>query len=287
MMERQLLYHYTSFESFKSIINSRSLWLTDFMNSNDSEEVIRAFKNLWSDIKPNLEKIFENNDKALQTLEIADLQMKTEIQSVLTKESDMKPYGVCFSVNRDLSENWNEYGNHGKGIAIGFDNNLLKGINHEMPHPNALLQNAIGWNQVYYQNKHMNDEFFNLFKAIIEKGDKSAWIIIRTTLKHYSAFIKNPSYKDEREVRIAYYPDQSHDYKHATCKLEELKNDPIPHCTLLWKGLDCIREIIIGTNCSAENNEIVQLLEAQGIDSRNISIYRSSYPYRESKNRIK
>lgn len=85
---------------------------------------------------------------------------------------------------------------------------------------------------------------------------------VRTTLKHYSAFIKNPTFQDEREVRIVYYPHKTHDVD-SVSEISIHLDDQIPHCALPWaksNGTWAIKEIIIGTNCKYTENEIKKML---------------------------
>ncbi len=59
------------------------------------------------------------------------------------------------------------------------------------------------------------------------------------------------------------------------------------HCELPWlKNNICpIEEIIVGTNCLLSIDEVKKILLENGIDY-NISIVKSEYPYRVSKNRV-
>ena len=43
MSETYLVYHYCTVETFKSILQSKVLWLCDLTDSNDEQEVIRTF----------------------------------------------------------------------------------------------------------------------------------------------------------------------------------------------------------------------------------------------------
>lgn len=284
-MPEQLLYHYTSYKKLKAIVESKTLWLTDIINSNDAEEVLHTFDNLWKSIKPSLLSYFAGNDYALKMIEMADSQMETEIQSVTSSLFDMKPFGVCFSINRDLAQNWNEYGDHTRGVALGFNRNVLKGIQREIPHPNAVFDRAIGWYPVYYNNKALESGFIQLFEEMIPRAGNLAWMQIRTTLKHYSAFIKNPSYRDEREVRIIYYPDEQHDLSYTSCKLEAFKEEPIPHSALPWANKNCLKEIMIGTNCPNDEEDIIKMLNDNEICTDGITISHSKYPYKLSHNK--
>lgn len=281
-----MLYHYCRYDKFESIIKSKTLWLTQIVKSNDTEEVVRTFDIIWNKIKREVSDGITDATKAKQVIDILENQMRTEIWA--STEGDEVPYGVCLSVNRDLAQNWNEYGDMSKGIALGFSDDLMMGISNGMPHPNRCFERAIGWEKVIYDRTCLSREFIPLFVDLINYSNNAmGWLNIRTTLKHYSAFIKNPCFQDEREVRVIYYPDK----QHQTDNVAEVSNvidDPIKHCTLPWiksNGLCALKEIIIGTNCDKSEDEIRRLLHQNNI-CNDISIVRSEYPYKNSSNRF-
>jgi len=280
-----IYYHYCSSDKFLSIIESKTLWLTQIVKSNDSEEVARTFDIIWNRMKDKIEAGIINSPQSLDIIHMLENQMMVELQSATNGR--FTPYGVCLSLNRDLAQNWNEYGDRSRGIALGFSEELFTGISHNHPRPSTDLDHAIGWDQVYYDRDNLEQHFIPLFIDILKKDQTaSGWLTVTTTLKHYSAFIKNPCFQDEREVRIVYYPDSGHN-EHSNSEVSNLILEPFPHCSLPWlksNGVCALKEIIIGTNCKYTNSEILQLLHAYGINS-DISIVKSEYPYRISDNR--
>lgn len=280
-----LLYHYCSFEKFKAIIESKTLWLTQIVKSNDKEEVSRTFKIIWDSILEDLEKGLSDMENSENIIKILCSQMEVDLYSSLN--GDETPYGVCLSINRNLAQNWNEYGDMSRGIAIGFSSELFTGIAHAMPHPNVNLKGSIGWNEVYYDRAGLSQKFIPIFIDTL-RSDSSAlgWLTVRTTLKHYSAFIKNPTFKDEREVRVIYYPQKEHG-KNSISEVSNIIEAPLLHCTLPWlksNGVCALKEIIIGSNCEYTSEDINNFLHKNGLYG-DISIVKSDYPYRISKNR--
>lgn len=41
------VYHYCTVDTFKNIMDSKVLWLSDLTDSNDDQEVVRTFVVLW------------------------------------------------------------------------------------------------------------------------------------------------------------------------------------------------------------------------------------------------
>lgn len=280
-----MLYHYCAYKKFESILQSKTLWLTQIVKSNDTEEVVRTFDIIWNKIKFYVSDGIIDSTKAKQMMDILENQMKTEIWA--STEGDEVPYGVCLSVNRDLAQNWNEYGDVSKGIALGFSDDLMLGISNYMPHPNRCFQRAIGWDKVIYDRDHISREFIPLIIDSINNSQNAmGWLNVRTTLKHYSAFIKNPCFQDEREIRVIYYPDEQHKFDDVA-EVSNIIETPIPHCTLPWiksNGVCALKEIIIGTNCEKSEEDIRDLLFENNIHD-DIEIVRSEYPYKISSNR--
>ena len=279
-----LMYHYCAFNKFESILTSKTLWLTQFVNSNDAEEINRTLKIIWDKIKNDVEKGIKDlpNHKAI--MDSLNKQIETDL--IMSIEGDETPYGVCLSQNRDLAQNWNEYGDMSRGVALGFSEELLAGISYELPHPNADINRALGWNPVYYDENGLSNEFTKIFIKEIHSNPVLGWLNVRKTLKCYSAFIKNPTFKDEKEVRIVFYPNDIVQGK-SDSEISGLDKNKIPHCSLPWlksSGACALKEIIIGTNCEYTKEDIIKMLAKNGIKSE-INIVKSEYPYRISKNR--
>ena len=109
----KLFYHYCSYEVFLSIIRSKCLWLTNIVKSNDSEEVKRIFEKTWSNLRNIILAKSGEISNTSDIVSILDEQMNIEIQVD-------PPYGICFSKNRDLVQNWVMYGDNCKGIALSL-----------------------------------------------------------------------------------------------------------------------------------------------------------------------
>ena len=112
------------------------LWLCDLTDSNDEQEVIRTFAVLWERVKKRLEQTDIPKDVLNNAIQLIDQQYKTEIQTE-------PPYGVCFCQKEDISSQWTEYGDHTKGLSLGFDINWfilnnIKEVGAVVDRPKAL-----------------------------------------------------------------------------------------------------------------------------------------------------
>lgn len=278
MSESYLVYHYCTVDTFKSILKSKVLWLCDLTDSNDDQEVIRTFNVLWEGVKKRLKQTdLPKNvlDNAIQSI---DKQYETEIQSD-------PPYGVCFCKKEDISSQWAEYGDRTKGLSLGFDINWFMsndGIKHQKPHPSRIQSNAIGGDAVIYHSEEFEAKMADIcYRALKEQGT-SAWIMcIRPTFKHYSGFVKNPTFESEAEIRIVYFPNEEIEFEQKDVCVSELKTNVKNHYEIPWiKGTSqALKSICIGHNCELSEADVRELLEGNGIGS-SIQIKQSKCTYR-------
>lgn len=77
MSETYLVYHYCTVETFKSILQSKVLWLCDLTDSNDEQEVIRTFVVLWERVKKRLEQTDIPKDVLDNAIQLIDQQYET------------------------------------------------------------------------------------------------------------------------------------------------------------------------------------------------------------------
>lgn len=278
MEESYIVYHYCTVETFKNMLNSKVLWLSDLTNSNDDEEVIRSFKNLWNGVKQRLRQTDLPTDVLSSTIEIIDNQFKTEI-------INDPPYGICFCQKEDLLSQWNEYGDDTKGLSLGFDINWFIhniGIKQQKPHPNNVQSNSIGCDAVIYHSEDFEIEMAKVcYKALKESGVQ-AWITsIRPTFKHYSGFVKNPTFEPEAEIRIVYYPMENDEFTVKDVGVSDLIMHPKNHYEIPWilDGSQALKSICIGHNCSLSETDIMELLKENDIKT-DIIIKKSECSYR-------
>ena len=128
---------------------------------------------------------FEDKNELLHGFKLADIQEFDfqEIKKYLFASS-FTPYVK----NEDYSKHWEIYGNHGKGVALEFElsNNPLH------------FQHFI--TKVVYVNQKDKLDFINRIK------EKFKYSEALKALAPILGSIKEPSFKEEKEVRIIYYP---------------------------------------------------------------------------------
>ncbi len=272
-----MVYHYCTIETFKNIMASKVLWLSDLTDSNDDQEVERTFVNLWEGVKSRLRKTDLPEEMLEQAIDAIDNQYKIE------RISD-PPYGICFCQKEDLLSQWKEYGDNTRGLSLGFDINwfIKRGIKQQKPHPSAIQSNAIGCDGVIYHSDAFEEQMAEIcYKAIKEKGLLSGLTLIRPTFKHYSGFVKNPTFEPEAEIRIVYYAYEDIDFSVKDIDISELKTNVKKHYEIPWikDNSQALKSICIGHNCIMTKEEILDVLRNNGIDS-DIEIKDSECSYR-------
>ena len=111
----EIIYHYCSLVTMKSILESKTLRLSDITKSNDITEIKYCLEGAIPEALrfayPGVtEELINNVMKAIQKDD---------------GEMSWTYYAICFSKESDQLSQWRAYADDGRGVSIGFDNNLL------------------------------------------------------------------------------------------------------------------------------------------------------------------
>ena len=130
----RVLYHYCSLDTFKSIFDNKSIWLSDIRKSNDSLEL----KWIMGQCEYYILKAWVDYVKAvrseygLERISMDHYQLFDQISSLAKDydaECDTKNWVFCLSEKSDDLGQWRGYADDGKGISIGFNSASFKLIN--------------------------------------------------------------------------------------------------------------------------------------------------------------
>lgn len=108
----KLLYHYTSIEAFKGILEDQCLRMTKYDQMNDSQEVILALE--------IIKKFLSSYNCAKEYKEFKEFLLKE-----LAQYEKLELYITSFSEKPDDLEQWRAYTQNG-GVSIGFEFEVLK-----------------------------------------------------------------------------------------------------------------------------------------------------------------
>ena len=134
-----------------------------------------------------------------------------------------------------------------------------------------------------YDIRGLGLEMAKLCYTIIKDNGVMAWMTILSTFKHYASFIKNPTFKDEKETRIVFLPNAipENGYEDSLDNLSDLKTNILNHYSLGWlhDGVSALKSITIGSECTATEAKIRTILTNEGLNS-DIPIKQSECTYR-------
>jgi len=183
-----VVYHYTSMEAFVSIVESDSIWLSDYSYLNDKTELVHGVKVVSDVINELLGQGVSKEQEGL-------------LQAWL-KKAAAPLQRVCvasFSGDGDSLSQWRAYGN----VAIGF-----------VPRKIGLHTNQSQWSVVQYeteiQRKLARVYVSHSLQAYAEDIKNNTFERISDVYHRFGqvlelvAFFKDLSFRNEREFRLVY-----------------------------------------------------------------------------------
>lgn len=249
-----VLYHYTSLQSFYRILSRGCIALNDIIKSNDPAEGVyslemmkKAYIKLYSEETIN-EALYHFFHKVFFTFSEEETAFRRLQQAVLS---------ISFCEPEIPLALWRTYGDNGCGVAIGFSKEKLNEIgtkaNFSFKKINYLSEREMLEKYSSFWQEHKNDTEDNLKKALREQY-----------LEGY--FIKRPENAYEKEWRLVFTGLNLEEYTIISPEVpNELdayvrKDDIVIYYNLSVKEelpIDCV---CIGPQCRITNNEMRWLL---------------------------
>lgn len=283
----EIVYHYTTLESFISIVESQSFYFTNLNYLNDRKEYDHGV-----DIILDTLKLHTHNETSESKLKIL-----TYVEKNLESVHKSSRYIACFSKNGDLLSQWRSYGNQGKGISVGFktsdldyfDGGFINCMNIEYREE---FQRKI----IYEIIKIILDYFENIKNSIDWIGYNYESLVSKSIVQILEEFISNfkdPSFDEEKEFRLEYKIDGNINENDNNklffrsngsliipfYKIEYVdKNDNLS-IESKYKKLP-IEKIIIGPSLDYKLNKNSIEIFLSKLGYKNIEIIQSKIPYR-------
>lgn len=195
------IYHYTSLEGLKSIMQNANLWFSDIDYLNDESEVKYGYKLVTDYLDENKSKYSKNF--------IRDLKKFCSSDSILYKKNKEKLqaryFVLSFSTVDDSLPMWNYYSKNQNflGFSIQFKRKQLvekikKNLNHE------LFQGAVIYNKQEQQKyiKKIITDVYDLYSHNQSDDISNYTLPLCIGLFAFSLFIKNSCFMHEKEYRI-------------------------------------------------------------------------------------
>ena len=296
----ELMYHYTSLSTLQCLLDNISnnhefiFHASSIYSMNDSQEVSHGYNVVLDWFKKYEE---EQGIKENRLSEIWDNYLKNHTKEDLNtifieklyKEEHI-PYVIAFSKKGDSLPLWSMYGVDGKGVSLGFYENILRiKRNKRIIDYKIELESKIDVFDVMYQNAPNLDELRTnalerQYKQYLEEANKNnRRHLLSVQMEHLgiatiivSPHIKHPAYAFEEEKRLAIY---KRDEDKVLYKINSKGNmisyieTPIP--------IKNLRSITIGpcVDFVSTKRVLEQQLDKRGI--KNVEIRQSEIPYRQ------
>lgn len=273
------LFHYCSLETFLSVIQYKSIRLSDINTMNDYGELHWAYDRFIEAV--NYVRA-DYDDKYFDFLDATISQTQLHTLPLLS----------CFSTDGDVLSQWRAYSDDGMGVAVGFDSKTMENL--------AVRCGPVTYDPVA-QVGFFRDLIAAAFPAWKLANDKKD----RRLLSEYLAMqtfdmclMKNPAFAEEKEVRIARVVTVKHDgdgwhlddpggngtdkvsRKKQPIKYRAKKGGLVAHIDLPISGMGAqfIREVVVGPRSSNRGTEVSMALNANGF--KGCKIRNSTATYR-------
>ena len=249
------LYHYCSGEAFVNIIKSKTIRLSHISTMSDIMEG-GWFIEKWKEAQKNNPDIF--------TCNIFEHKENSVYRGQI--------HFTCFSEDKDLKSQWNEYADNGKGFAIGFNTAFF---DFPLWNPTCLAEGKhTTWSKIIYDENIQITALKKMMEIINtprwQHGLTSAFSIAQSFVH------KNPSFAEEKEWRLArasIQPPPNMDYRWTKYGLSSFFE-----LSLLPKNLQFpINEVIIGPKNLTSIDHLYNFLEKHSFIQRFINKEKQRY----------
>ncbi|WP_163934245.1 DUF2971 domain-containing protein [Paraferrimonas sp. SM1919] len=189
----QKLYHYTSAEGLKGIINSESLWATDCRFLNDSTE-------FHDGLSFTIEELAKRNSTLCTEL---SEYLKSDTSNFLEV---VTPYITSFCADGDLLSQWRGYSSSSEGYCIEFDFS-----DSDLWCYNVTYSDLIP--VIYAPDKKIKainsiiDRIIEIFENAPseEQSNKNLYLpLLANSFRPLLASFKNESFSEEKEIRAIF-----------------------------------------------------------------------------------
>lgn len=263
-------YHYCSIKSFKSIIKSKSIWLTNakFMNDRLENKMIEEnFDYIIEILKPLKTEIFIDN--LIENFK----QYKNEV------------YLFCLSKNPDKLSQWRGYADDGKGVAIGFSMRLGADVLYRVPFFGD-KDDQLGIHEVIYEKDKQKEKILRMCDNEVKMKNNYS-VDLSLKLVDLSMIFKNKSFKEEEEVRLMFVWDDKCEskpenisefkFRHSKGKIVDYFefNFDIPEIKQFDSKL--IPKIFLGPKCEITIEEMKKYLSYNNLSGTDVIRSESSY----------
>ena len=299
-MNDELKYHYCSIETFKAIIENKTLRFSDITKSNDSAELRYISKYLDNAFETEISRIQkEGSYESISSINPRALFNKFKDayfnRAIDGKDKTFWFYTSCFSLERDSLSQWRGYAEDGKGFCIGFDGEYFEKINS-----NNFNLPSIKLGLIEYEEKKqvamVNECIRELIDILVDLAKENT-LDITIASAHYmdcfqtllgkAVFSKNHFFHEENEWRMSFmYFDGGDSTKDVLLvqsgkpvsfpiKYQKRENELVSYFDLKWDPV-VVKEIILGPKNHSDLSDVKKFIKNNGF---NCNVIRSDGTY--------
>ncbi|MCY9822658.1 DUF2971 domain-containing protein [Aeromonas media] len=269
-MSKDIVYHYTSADGLRGILNSKSVCLrmTDSRFLNDKEEITHG-----SQLVKKLIDEYDNNPEAT----LPGIPSHTEFMSMLLGSiADRSFYSTSFSSETEQLSQWLSYCPQQGGYAIGFDKqqlkNYLRGEGNDIHFSSVNYVNDLD-DLIKQINQIKYSYTINIHNRITR--DLSMYNLV-PQIQHVLATSKQSYFKSENEVRA--YLVKSPGDKNNNLEFFTKGSVLVPYNPLNIPK-EIITQVIIGP-MQHQELAMIALNEFKRVNNYDFSILKSNIPFR-------
>lgn len=186
--EQKIIWHYTNFRAFCSILEEGHLWLCNTKGMNDKNEMLAFIYQVEELLKVRHPRFSK--------------QIHEFFKKEISRHQHKSIYGSSFSYLVNDAAQWERYGYSGKGVSLGFNLDLLLKISSPF-----MIEN------VSYSRDYRNRDFEKLLPEEIFSGANEGTHPSKDNMDRLfgmlwatSGAYKDYSFKSEMEVRLMTAP---------------------------------------------------------------------------------
>lgn len=290
-----VVYHYCSLDTFRSIIENRTLRLSDITKSNDSAEIVWAA----GYINEILLDLYRKDSTILLHEGFPEKLLQEMIDHFYAEwfseeHSIYRLYAICFSKKGDLLSQWRGYADDAAGVALGIDTTPLFQLcdggvfNLEDVIYNETRQKAL--------IKGRASDFIKDLKQLvrsepsdIKKSNMELFDTLFRKVYKFSPFLKSPFFAEEQEHRLVLW--DSKDHVSVTGenfaggfrvgKLQYLSSDGwlrgYTDLSFSEVATPLIKEVILGPKCKAKIKDVQGFLMCNNLYGVQVTESRGTY----------
>lgn len=202
---RYPLYHYTDGRGLKGIIDTQTLWFTDYRHLNDPSELSYGMEKARDVMNLNANGADEYGQAFLECL--ADMLSPAKL-------STLEFFIVSFSRNKDELGQWRAYGDNGRGYVLGLKASAIIKLACE---PNVYVSSVLYHPKTIMARQSLVvDEAFTIFRDAVEANraligneiirdrfiQEFCRTIVAAQLIWNCLTSKHAAYEREKEVRL-------------------------------------------------------------------------------------